>query len=422
MSASLRPAKDGTSAVARVEHCLRRIDEVEGRVHAWVRVDRDGALAAARQRNANPSGGLLHGIPVGIKDIIATKDLPTECGSPIRRGHMAGRNADCVERLLSAGAILLGKTVTTEFAHLHPGPTGNPHDPGRTPGGSSSGSAAAVAAGMVPLALGSQTGGSVMRPASFCGIFGFKSTVGRTDVTGVEELARSFDTVGWFARSAEELTLLARVLLIRPDYGVPSLPPRARIGVTMTPYAANASAETQDAVARAADALGTTGHKVEPVNLPAGFDGCNAAHRVVVSTEIGRSLAREWREQRALFSTELASFIEEALKLPSGAYDTAQGRIAAWRRMFDELMGSYDCLLCPSAAGEAPQGLGKTGDPVFNSMWSLLGAPCISLPFATGPSGIPVGIQLVGGRGRDEFLLALAERVTQQLNIQANQP
>ncbi|MBM3573690.1 MAG: amidase, partial [Alphaproteobacteria bacterium] len=216
------------TSAALVAQCLDRIDRSEGRIRAWVRVDQAGARRAAVARDSGTTTGPLHGIPIAIKDIIDTADMPTECGSPLRSGHVPERNADCVARLIAAGAIVLGKTVTTEFAHLHPGPTANPWDIRRTPGGSSSGSAAAVAAGMVPAALGSQTGGSVIRPASFCGIFGFKSTIGRTDVTGVAELARSFDTVGWFGRSADDLPRLAHVLLVNPRFAPVDPPHQAR--------------------------------------------------------------------------------------------------------------------------------------------------------------------------------------------------
>jgi Asp-tRNA(Asn)/Glu-tRNA(Gln) amidotransferase A subunit family amidase len=405
------------AAIDLVEACLDRIAAVDERIQAWVRVDAEGARRAARARDAGKPAGPLHGVPIGIKDIIDTADLPTECGSPTRRGHRPARNAACVERLLAAGAIVLGKTATTEFAHLHPGPTANPHDVARTPGGSSSGSAAAVAAGMVPVALGSQTGGSVVRPASFCGVFGFKSTLHRTDVTGVQELAHSFDTVGWFARDVADLALVGRVLLDQPAFVAASLPERARVGITMTPYAAAAQPETHRAIAAAADELARAGHQVAPVELPAAFAALNGHHRVIVSTEVGRALAREWADQRPLLSDTLRGFIEAGLALPAGVYKRARGETEAARLAFDRLMTDYDVLLCPSAAGVAPVGLDTTGDPVFNSMWSLLGAPCVSLPYATGPHGLPVGIQFVGARGRDEALLALAEAVTGLLDI-----
>lgn len=413
-------AQKRLTAQALVEDCLARTGDDP--IHAWVRLDAEGARRTARTRDGVPSIGPLHGVPIGVKDIIDTADLPTECGSPTRRGHRPQRNAICVDRLIAAGAIVLGKTVTTEFAHLHPGPTANPHDLTRTPGGSSSGSAAAVAASMVPVALGSQTGGSVIRPASFCGVFGFKSTLGRTDVTGVAELARSFDTVGWFARDAADLTLLARTLLDAPRFAPSSVPARPRIGVTMTPAAASAGPETRAAVESAAAKLAAAGYDVRPVVLPTDFAGLTAHHRITIATEVGRALTREWAEQRHLLSDKLRSFIETGLSAPVGTYERAQEAIAAARRDFDGLMSGWDALLCPSAAGEAPVGLDTTGDPVFNSMWSLLGAPCVSLPFTVGPHGMPVGIQFVGARGRDEGLLALAEAITQRLAIRVKHP
>ncbi|MSP89114.1 MAG: amidase [Alphaproteobacteria bacterium] len=413
-------ARKRLSAVDLVEDCLVRSAADSSR--AWVRLDAEGARRAALARDKGMPIGPLHGVPIGIKDIIDTADLPTECGSPTRAGHRPARNAVCVDRLLAAGAIVLGKTVTTEFAHLHPGPTANPHDPTRTPGGSSSGSAAAVAASMVPVALGTQTGGSVIRPSSFCGVFGFKSTLGRTDVTGVAELARSFDTVGWFARDAADLVLLAQVLLDAPCFVPGPVPARPRIGVTMTPAMASAMPEMRAAVESAVAKLAPAGYDVRPVELPADFAGLNPHHRITIATEVGRALTREWAEQRRLLSDKLRSFIETGLAAPDGSYERAQAAIAAARRDFDGLMSGWDALLCPSAAGEAPVGLDTTGDPVFNSMWSLLGAPCVSLPFATGPNGLPVGIQLVGGRGRDEGLLALAEAISQRLGIRVKHP
>ncbi|MBM3570097.1 MAG: amidase [Alphaproteobacteria bacterium] len=367
-----------------VAECRARIAERDGAIGAFVRL-------APEAPDMAPA--------IAVKDIIDTAGLGTEYGSPICRGHVPQEDADCVARLKRAGYAVIGKTVTTEFAHVTPQATRNPRDPRRSPGGSSSGSAAAVAAGMVPLALGTQTGGSVIRPASYCGVFGFKSSIGRTDTAGVHELARSLDTVGWFARGAEDLAALGPVLLC--DFKATKIG-RPRLAWARTPYDSLATPEALAAVERAGRILGA-----DAISLPADFGALNALHQRIVSTEAARAFARY---PESGLSPKLREFVALGRANEPG-YAEAQELTSAFRARFDDLMTRYDALILPAATGEAPLGLESTGDASFSLYLSLLGPPCISIPCGQGPAGMPIGVQLVGRRGRDEVPLALAREV-----------
>ncbi len=346
-------------------------------------------------------------MPVAIKDIIETGGLGTEYGSPIHRGHMPVVDADCVARLKAAGAIVIGKTVTTEFAHVTPQATRNPRDTSRTPGGSSSGSAAAVADDMAPLALGTQTGGSVIRPASYCGTFGFKSSIGRTSTKGVHELARSFDTVGWFARSAADLALLGRVLLTAPASSA-ELRERPRLACLTTPYDTLAAPAALAARDDAAIRLAAAGAEVRALALPSSFGALSAIHRRIVSVEASRAFARYATGHPDKLSPALTEFIALGRRNESG-FAEAQDIAEAARIEFDTLMDGLDGVILPAATGEAPEGLTSTGDATFSLFLSLLGPPCLTLPVGKGAAGLPIGVQLVGRRGADEGLLALGE-------------
>jgi Asp-tRNA(Asn)/Glu-tRNA(Gln) amidotransferase A subunit family amidase len=315
-----------------------------------------------------------------------------------------------VAAVRAAGAVILGKTVTTEFAYQTPGRTTNPHDSARTPGGSSSGSAAAVGAFMAPLAFGTQTGGSVIRPASFCGIFGSKPTRGRTDLAGVKELALSFDTVGWFARSAEDLTLLGR-LLLKPswDETKATTAQRPRIALCRTPYWDEAQPESRSAVESAAQRLAETGTDVTTLELPADFSILLATHRMIMADDATRAFRTEYDTSRALLSNALRTMIETGLAADPMRVAAGRAMAESCRGALDRIMQDYDAVLTPSAPGEAPLGIESTGNAVFSGFWSLLETPCITLPYAQGPHDMPVGVQLVGRRGGDEALLALAE-------------
>ena len=399
---------------APTEACLERIAEREPEIGAWTYLDPD----YARRQAASVVAGPLAGVPIGIKDIFATSDMPTENGSHLHAGRRPEADAAVVERLRAAGAVIMGKTVTTEFATFEPGKTRNPHDPGRTPGGSSSGSAAAVAAGMVPLALGSQTNGSVIRPASFCGVWGFKPSFGLISRRGMTLQAPSVDHVGVFARSLEDIALVADIL-IGHDPSDPATRPMARPGLRdglaagsktrprlaliETPVWAEAEPSTRAAFAALAERLG-----IEAVALPPAFDGAIEVHRQISWAELAHHLAPEYRAGPGGLSDRLRAMIEAGQSVSAPAYLAALEAMRALRRAIGDLFADYDAHLTPAATGEAPQGLESTGSPVFCTIWTLLGTPALSLPLLTGPAGLPLGVQLVGPRGGDAALLATA--------------
>jgi Asp-tRNA(Asn)/Glu-tRNA(Gln) amidotransferase A subunit family amidase len=354
-------------------------------------------------------------VPVGIKDIIDTAEAPTEYGSPVYAGHRPAADAACVRRLREAGAVLLGKTVTTEFATYQPPKTVNPLDARRTPGGSSSGSAAAVAGGMVPLALGSQTAGSTIRPASFCGILGFKPTHGAIDLAGVLQLSAQLDTLGLFARTPGELALLAGALLPRGAAAGPlgaatgqhsaagGQAPPARLALVRTAHWHDAEPGGRAAVERAAGLLGA-----EEVRLPPAFDGLPAAQETIMAVDACRSLARERAEHADLLSEPLRELLDRGAATSAADYEAAVALAAACRDELPGVLDGFDAILTPAARGEAPIGLDTTGDPLFCRAWTLLGTPAVSVPGLTGDSGMPIGVQLVGRRGEDWALLRVA--------------
>jgi Asp-tRNA(Asn)/Glu-tRNA(Gln) amidotransferase A subunit family amidase len=404
------------SALALTEACLERIRGRDSVVRAWTLIDQKKALAQARERDEALRGGAvrpgpLHGVPLGVKDILDTSGLITSYGSPIYRTHLPRRNAAAVARALEAGAVLLGKTVTTEFAYRKPGKTANPHNPMHTPGGSSSGSAAAVADFQVPLAFGTQTGGSVIRPAAYCGVFGFKPSFGAIERTGVRPLAATLDTVGLFARDVADLRLFFEAVRVPPPGGAAPtpvvLPPR--LGLCRTPYWLAAEASTRQALDDAATRLAAAGAVVEAFELPAEFIPLNEAHATIMAVDAARAFAEEIENQHSLLSRPLRELIERGLAVDGARNIIARTLSAACRERFDRILPPVDALITPSAPGEAPPGLGGTGDPAFNKMWTLLHAPCVSLPFGRGRGDLPLAVQLVGNRGQDLNLLAIAE-------------
>ncbi|HUC62439.1 MAG TPA: amidase [Alphaproteobacteria bacterium] len=414
--AARRIARGALTSEALVEACLARVAAREPAVEAWAYLDPDAARQAARASDAAPRRGPLQGVPVGIKDIVDTSDMPTEYGSPIYAGHRPRADALLVARLRAAGAVVMGKTVTTEFANAYPGKTRHPMNPAHTPGGSSSGSAAAVADRMIPLATGTQTAGSVIRPASFCGIVGFKPSHGRIPVAGVKALAPSLDTVGVLARSVEDADLFARVLAdegtMRPE--LVSERPR-RVGYCRTELWNQAGDGVELALDRAALAMRSAGVEVIDLQLPAACHGLIEAQLTVQAFETHLSLAPEWRDRRAEMSAVIRTEIERGAAIPVARYEAALHHAALARAAFEEVFGAVDLVLTPSAKGEAPQGLATTGDPIFNRIWTLLHVPCVTLPVTLGPHGLPLGAQLVGRAGRDHELLALARWVEAEL-------
>lgn len=403
------------SAEAVVRSCLDRIDKVEAAVQAWIFLDPELALAQARaadrRRAAGGTLGALHGLPVGIKDIIDTADMPTEMGTVLHAGRRPETDAAVVTRLRAAGAIILGKTVTTELATYAPGKTRNPHDPQHTPGGSSSGSAAAVAAGMVPLAAGTQTNGSVIRPAAFCGVVGYKPTFGLIPRDGVLRQSPALDQIGVFARSAEDAALLAEQLFY--DGAAPGFLDAVRAPVVMPPKFALVKTplwERVDADARAAitELVARLGDAVTEWPLPEAAVGTWDWQRTVMEAEIAANYDAEWTLGRDRLSASLRSQIERGRRTTAFDYQCALAQIAVVNAAFDDLYARYDVILTPAVAGTAPRGLDSTGDPAFCTLWTFCGMPALTLPLLKGANGLPLGIQLVGPRLGDARLLRAA--------------
>ncbi len=413
-----RTASEAAAAIAAgeitsealVRSCLERIEDREGEVRAWIHLDPDYALEQARDAD-RAGGGPLHGVPFGVKDVIDSADLPTEYGSAaIHKGHRPENDAACVAAMRNAGAVLLGKTVSTEFATFSPGKTRNPHNPAHTPGGSSSGSAAAVGASMVPIAFGNQTAGSLIRPAAFCGVVGLKPTHGTVDLTGILALESDFDTLGYMARSVDDVAAFYDIVRGAQPAPLPDgLGRTPRIGLCRTHHWDRAEAASRDAVARAADRLSDLGAEVFDFALPDDFAAIPDSHRVILNAGLTRSLARQYADHRGDLSDRLRGMIEEGLSYDAATLDDANAHAKACRLAAEAMFAGCDALLSPSAPGEAPEGLGATGDPIFQTTWTLLHVPCVTVPYATGPNGLPVGVQFIAGRGEDRSLLALAK-------------
>ena len=431
LAARERLASGSLRAVELTDACLRRIAVLEPEVQAWACIDRELALTHAGllddyRRTGQPIGA-LHGLPVGIKDIIDTRDLPTENGNALDAGRRPGEDAWLVARLRVAGAVIPGKTVTTECAYLAPAKTRNPHNPEHTPGGSSSGSAAAVASGMVPLAVGTQTGGSVIRPASFCGVVGFKPTFGLIPRSGVLRTSRRLDTVGTFARTVEDAALLADVLA-GCDPGDPDsvlrAPPRLletalteppvvpQLAFIKTPAWPGVEADCAEGFA---ELVGALGDHCDEVELPGIFAEGTAAHRLVMMAEIAHNLRHYYDRGAEKLAVETRAAIEEGRTVSADAYLSALD----WRETLyaglEEIFGRYDAIVTPAAPGEAPAGLDSTGSAAFNVLWSFLGVPAVTLPLLTGANGMPVGVQLIGPRNNDGRLLRTARWLVRNL-------
>ena len=410
--AAQRIARRELTSERLVAACLERIEAREREVQAWAFVDRGLALSQARRLDGESPRGPLHGIPVGIKDVFDTADMPTEYGSPIYRDHRPRSDAACVAQLREAGCVILGKTVTTEFANNHPSRTRNPHNPAHTPGGSSSGSAAAVADGMVPLALGTQTGGSTIRPASFCGVTGYKPSFNSINRAGLKFVAESLDTVGIFARSAGDAALAIQVLAGRTPVAVRDTP---RVGLWRTPRWSEADDATRTGIENAAATLKRAGAQVADFEMPAGSERLFDEHGIVMHYEAARALAWEYQHHREKISPSLLPRLEEGREFSRRAYDGAQELARDCRQRLVYQMREIDFLVTPSAPGEAPNTLDTTGNAIFNRVLTLLGLPCVTLPYGKGPHGLPLGVQLVGRIEGDMELLAWAGWAEQRL-------
>ena len=401
-----------TTAETLARACLERIAERDETVRAWAHVDGNKVLEQARALDRGPRRSRLHGVPVGIKDVIDTADQPTEYNSPIYRGHRPKADAACVTLLRRAGCLILGKTVTTEFANNHPAQTRNPHNSAHTPGGSSSGSAAAVADFMVPAALGTQTGGSVIRPAAYCGAFAIKPSFGAINRAGTKMLAESLDTVGIFARGAQDLALILEALTGRAPVSASGKP---RVGLCRTPRWPVADASVQKNAEGAARALERAGAQVRDFELPAGSDQLFDRQKVIMTYETARALSWEYFSHADQLSPTLKARLDDGWKVTRADYDAMREHARRCRRELAESLRSLDFLITPSAPSEAPASLASTGDPVFNRAWTLLGVPCVTVPFGKGPLGLPLAVQLVGSMDSDMALLGWAGWTAKQL-------
>jgi Asp-tRNA(Asn)/Glu-tRNA(Gln) amidotransferase A subunit family amidase len=410
--AAIAARKTTAEAVARA--CLDHIAAREPQVEAWQFLDPDLVIKQARALDASGKLGPLQGVPVGIKDIIDTADMPTEYGTPIHKGHRPRIDAAVVALTRRAGGLIMGKTVTTEFANRHPGKTRHPQDPARTPGGSSSGSAAAVGDNMVALALGTQTTGSTIRPAAFCGCVGYRPTWGDIRCHGVMEAAGSVDTVGLIARSVEDVVLYRDVLLGDTPQPLPAqmmAPPR--IGFCRTPFWNQCEPATQAALEACGATLARAGATVSEVVLPKEFERIEDAHRWVSSFEFARNRSWEIDHHYEMISETLRNNrLKDGLACSFEKYRESRSYLARARRTMHDVFKDVDVLLVPAVSGEAPVGLNATGNAAHCLIWTSAHVPCMTLPLFTGPNGLPVGAQLIAARNNDRLLFDVARWVT----------
>lgn len=405
-------ARRDCSAEAVTRAYAERIAARETDVQAWQHFDPALALEQARALDRSGGSGPLQGVPVGVKDLIDTADQPTTYGSPIYVRHRPALDAACVAACRAAGALIMGKTVTTEFATFQPGPTRNPRAPAaapHTPGGSSSGSAAAVAAGMVPVAFGTQTAGSIVRPASFCGVVGYKPTHGTLPLAGIKPLAPSLDTLGVLARTVDDAAYFVGVLA-RTEFSLGILD-TLRVGLCQTPHWHHATPEARQALADAGRRLERGGAQLGEFAWPAAWEGLTQAQIDIMGHEALAAFAPEQRQHASLFSAAFANFLAAAQRLDAARVREAYALADRARCALAQVFGAFDVLLAPSAMGEAPAGLGATGDPLFNRLWTLLGVPCVHVPMGLGPQGLPVGVTVIGARWADARVLAVADRL-----------
>ena len=416
-------AKMRSGDISSVEVCkayLGRIKKYEKDVKAWSFLDKKNLLEKAEEadehRKSGKPLGLLHGLPIAIKDIIATYDMPTECGTVLRKGISGAADAEVVNLIKAAGAIVMGKTVTTEFAYFDPGKTTNPHDYTRTPGGSSSGSAAAVASHMVPLAVGSQTNGSVIRPASYCGVVGYKPTKGLISRHLVMQVSRTLDHVGVFANTIEDAALISEQLIgydkQDPDTSLnpkPKLLNASREKPPMEPLFAYLKLPfmnklDEDAVAGFEEVKEELKGQVDEIELPLGFSKIPEWQKIIMESDMASSFSKEYRKSKNKLSNKIIEAIERGMKYTSIEYNNALSQIDVANAYFKQFFHDYDAVITPSACGEAPQGLKSTGDPIFCTVWTYCGMPSISLPLLQGKNKLPIGIQLVSSLYDDERL------------------
>lgn len=424
------------SSVELVEACFSRIEELEDSIGAWTHLDKEQALEQARQadkfRSRGFPTGALHGLPVGIKDVIDTSDYPTENGTVLHEGRQPSQDATLVSLLREAGAIILGKTVCTELAVYSPGKTRNPHNTEHTPGGSSSGSAAAIAAAMVPLAVGTQTNGSVIRPASYCGVYGFKPSFARISRYGVLQQSSHLDTIGVFARDLPDLALISDVLMRYDsrDAGMTPiappciskvmaepLPANPRFAFIRTPKWDQVEHSSKDGFRELIDAINEQQKDtIYVVDLPAQLDDIYEHHQNIMEADLARNFAKEYDKGKSQLSTVLVEMIERGQKVSTAEYDASVTKIKQYGEVVAEIFEEYDAILTPSTSGPAPSGLASTGSPIFSTIWTFCGNPAINLPLLQGLEGLPVGVQIVGDKDDDARLFRSSRWLLELLN------
>ena len=398
------------SSEALVRACLDRAEIREPQVRAWCHIDPERVMAEARARDQAKAKPVLNGVPIAFKDMILTQDMPTQYNSPIYRGFSPGIDAACVMTLRAAGAVVFGKNDTVEFGAIgRRALTRNPHDLARTPGGSSSGSAAAVADFHVPIALGTQTGGSIMRPASFCGVYGMKPTWNLVCNEGAKMFAPTLDTIGWFARSAQDLALIYDVFDPEPAVGTTLDVARARIAICRTPVWQHAEPGTRQALAGAADLLRAAGATIVDLELPSIFGQLPELQDLIMAAEGRGTFLSEYRAHYDQLDSRFRRHVENADGYTRGQLRSAYDVAASCRAIFDDIAAGYDAILTPSTVGEATLGLESTGSYIFNGMWTLLHVPCVNVPGFVGPNGMPIGLTVTGARFADRQVLAVAE-------------
>ena len=411
-----------------VTNYIEHINKFEKNVEAWEFFDETLILKQAKKLDQDHQLGKvhgdLHGVPVGIKDIFDTGDMPTTDGTEAHKENLSWNDCTVVSKLKQAGAIIMGKTVTAELAYYSPGKTKNPHDPTRTPGGSSSGSAAAVASHMVPLAVGSQTNGSIIRPASFCGVVGYKPTKGLISRHLVLQVSRALDQIGVFSNTIEDAALISEQLFgydkQDPDT---SLNPKPKLLVASKqkppmeplfayiklPFMNELDDNTKEVFEELKDKLKG---RVDEIELPEGFNGIPSWHKIIMESDMARSFSIEYTKSKDKLSDTIIETIERGQKYTAVEYNDALSKIDVANSYFNQFFYDYDAILTPSAVGEAPKGLTSTGNPIFSTIWTYCGMPCISLPLLSGRNGLPIGVQLVSSLFDDERLFRNASWLT----------
>ena len=424
------------SSTELVQDCLTRIDEVEESIGAWVHLDKELALEHARQADEFRQRGLplgpLHGLPIGIKDIIDTSDYPTERGTVLHQGRTPSTDATLVSLLREAGAIILGKTVTTELAVFAPGKTRNPHNLEHTPGGSSSGSAAAVSAAMSSLSVGTQTNGSVIRPASFCGVYGFKPSFGRISRHGVLKQSNPLDTIGVFARSLSDLALISDVLM-RYDSQDNAMKPTAapcisrmldepppidpHFAFVRTPKWEQVDQSSKDAFRELIDSVNEKITKtIDVIDLPSQFGDIYQDHQNIMEADLALNFAKQYHDGKSKLSSILCDMIERGQKVLATDYNASLEKVKEYTESLEEIFDEYEAIISPSTLGSAPAGLETTGSPVMNTIWTMCGNPAINLPLLQDSEGLPIGVQLIAGKGDDARLFRTSRWLLESLS------